>query len=137
GRLQVSAGTAPEAWQPAHRQSSPRILQQDLPTAVANLAYRLVEPAFNLPLKIERHEAAKLLEARVNNITFNSVISDDGVMLTQARLEMLPGDKRLLHLRLPKNAHFWFAFVNQTGVWPWREADEILIPLEQQCRIGQ
>ena len=34
--------------------------------------------------------------ARVNSISFNSVISDDGVMLTQARLEILPGDKRLL-----------------------------------------
>ncbi len=34
---------------------------------------------------------------------------------------MLPGDKRLLHLTLPKDAKFWFAFVNQNGVWPWRE----------------
>jgi hypothetical protein len=85
-------------------------------------------------LKIERHEAAKLLPARVNNITFTSVISDAGVMLTQVRLEILPGDKRLLHLTLPKGAKFWFAFVNQNGVWPWREADQILIPLEQQSR---
>jgi hypothetical protein len=27
--------------------------------------------------------------------------------------------------------------VNQNGVWPWREGDEILIPLEQQSRKGQ
>src|SRR5947199_96624 len=84
--------------------------------------------------EIERHEAAKLLPARVNSVALNSVISDDGITLTQARLEMFPGDKRLLHVRLPKSARFWFAFVNETGVWPWREGDEILIPLEQQCR---
>jgi hypothetical protein len=35
-------------------------------------------------------------------------------------------------MTLPKEAHFWFAFVNQSGVWPWREQDQILIPLEQQ-----
>ncbi|HEX7469895.1 MAG TPA: hypothetical protein VF437_04045, partial [Verrucomicrobiae bacterium] len=119
---------------PTEWQSIPRALQQDLQTVSANFAYRLVEPDFQLPLKIERHEAAKLLPARVNNITFTSVISDAGVMLTQVRLEILPGDKRLLHLTLPKGAKFWFAFVNQNGVWPWREADQILIPLEQQSR---
>jgi hypothetical protein len=94
-----------------------------------------VEPSFQLPLKLERHEAARLLPARVNSVTFNSVISDDGVMLTQARLDILPGDKRLLNLTLPPNSHFWFAFVNQNGVWPWREKDNVLlVPLEQQSR---
>ena len=58
-------------------------------------------------------------------------------MLTQVRLEMLPGDKRLLYLTLPPDAKFWFAFVNQNGVWPWREQGRILIPLEQQSRAGQ
>src|SRR6185503_18705529 len=137
GRLQVRVDSPPAALQPTEWQSIPRALQQDLPTASANFAYRLVEPAFQLPLKLDRHEAAKLLPARVNNITFTSVISDDGVMLTQVRLEMQPGDKRLLHLTLPADAKFWFAFVNQNGVWPWREQDRILIPLEQQSRGGK
>jgi len=137
GRLQVRVDAPPAALQPTEWQSIPRALQQDLKTASANFAYRLVEPSFELPLKLDRHEAAKLLPARVNNITFTSVISDNGVMLTHARLEMVPGDKRLLHLTLPKGARFWFAFVNQNGVWPWREQDRILIPLEQQSRGGR
>jgi len=137
GRLQVSADSIPESLQPAEWQSIPRALKQDLPAAAANFAYRLVEPSFELPLKLGRHEAAKLLPARVNSITFNSVIADNGVMLTQARLEMLPGDKRLLYVTLPGNAQFWFAFVNQNGVWPWREKNQILIPLEQQPRGGK
>ena len=137
GRLQVRVDNLPASLQPTERQGIPRALQKDLPTVSASFAYRLVEPDFQLPLKLERHEAAKLLPARVNNITFTSVISDAGVMLTQARLEILPGDKRLLHLTLPKDAKFWFAFVNQNGVWPWRESDQILIPLEQQSRGDQ
>jgi len=136
GRLQVQT-TAPEALQPTEWQSIPRALQQDLQGASANFAFRLVEPAFELPLKIERHVAAKLLPARVDSVTFTSVISDDGVMLTQARLEILPGDKRLLNFTLPKDGKFWFAFVNQNGVWPWREQDRILIPLEQQSRTDK
>jgi hypothetical protein len=139
GRLQVRADDTPASLQPAEWQSIPRALQQDLETVSASFAYRLVEPDFQLPLKLERHEAVKLLPARVNNITFTSVISDAGVMLTEVRLEILPGDKRLLHLALPDNvnAKFWFAFVNQNGVWPWREGDDILIPLEQQSRGDQ
>ncbi len=137
GRLQMHVEALPAALQPTEWQSIPKALQQDLPAISANLAYRLVEPAFQLPLKFDRHEAAKLLPARVNSVTLTSVVSDDGVMLTQVRLELLPGDKRLLHLTLPKDARFWFAFVNQNGVWPWREQDRILIPLEPQARTGQ
>jgi hypothetical protein len=138
GRLQVRPDeTGLTSLQPTEWQSIPRALQQNLQAESANFAYRLVEPDFVLPLKLDRHEAAKLLAARVNNITFTSVISDDGVMLTQARLEILPGDKRLLALTLPAGAKFWFAFVNQNGVWPWREQDKILIPLEQQSRTGK
>jgi hypothetical protein len=62
------------------------------------------------------------------------VISDEGVMLTQVKLDLIPGDKRLLHFTLPPEARFWFAFVNQNGVWPWRDGDRILIPLEQQSQ---
>lgn len=137
GRLQVRVDALPGALQPVEWQSIPRALQQGLTASSASFAYRLVEPAFTLPMKLERHEAAKLLPARVNAITFTSVISDTGAMLTQARLDILPGDKRLLHLTLPKNAKFWFAFVNQNGVWPWREGDQILIPLEQQSHSGK
>jgi hypothetical protein len=150
-RLQVTADPLPEALQPTEWQSIPRALQKDLQAVPANFTWRLVEPSFQLPLKLERHPAAKLLPARVNNITFQSVISDDGVMLTRTRLEILPGDKRLLSVTLPPQARFWFAFVNDSGVWPWRDGDKILIPLERQsagdkpvtveifhsCRAGQ
>ena len=134
GRLQLRVDDLPASLQPTEWQGIPRALQKDMSTATANFAYRLVEPDFQLPLKLERHDAAKLLPAHVNNITFPSVISDAGVMLTQAHLEMLPGDKRLLSVTLPPGARFWFAFVNDSGVWPWREGDQILIPLEQQSR---
>jgi hypothetical protein len=132
GRLQLDAGATPEALQPTEWQSIPRVLRQDLQAVAANYAYRLVEPSFQLPLRLQRHEAAKLLEARINSITFNSVISDDGEMLTHVLMDMNPGDKGLLEVTLPKNAKFWFAFVNQSGVWPWREEDRILIPLDQR-----
>lgn len=133
-RLQVRVGATPDSLQPAEWQNIPRQLQQDLDLASASETFRLVEADFQLPLRLERHEVAQLLPARVRNVTFTSVISDDGAMLTQARLEMVPGDKRLLSLTLPGDARFWFAFVNDNSVWPWREGNRILIPLDQPSR---
>ena len=139
GRLQVRVDNPPASLQPTEWQAIPAALQKDMPAVAASFSYRLVEADFQLPLKLERHEAAKLLPARINNITLTSVISDAGVMLTHAQLEILPGDKRLLHVTLPAGAttRFWFAFVNHNGAWPWREQNEILIPLEQQSRGDQ
>ncbi len=138
GRLQLRVDQVPAALQPTEWQSIPRALRQDISAASANFTYRLVEPAFDLPVKLERFEPAPLLAARVTSVNFSSVISDDGVMLTQVQLEMQPGDKRLLEMTLPANASFWFAFVNRNGVWPWRKGQEnILIPLEQSSHDGK
>lgn len=137
GRLAVRVDTMPAALQVAEWQSIPRALQQDMPATSASYTYRLVEPGYVLPVSFARRAAAKLLPAQVKNITLTSAVSDEGVMLTQVRLELIPGDKRLLRLSLPEQAKFWFAFVNQNGVWPWLEQSQILIPLEQQLNLDQ
>src|SRR5581483_10522297 len=149
-RLQITVPQTPAALQAAEWQGIPRNLQKDLPGAAANFTWRAVDPAFQLALDFERHEAAKVLPAHVKNIALRSVVSDDGVALTQVTLQIDPGDKRLLAFRLPGDARFWFAFVNDSGVWPWSDGGDILIPLERRtdqqgpsmveidysCRVG-
>lgn len=134
GRLQLRVGTLPPSLQATEWQSIPRPLLKDISESAANFTYRLIEPSFQLSMQLDRREATKLLPAHVSSVKLVSVVSDDGVMLTHVRLELVPGDKRLLNLTLPPDARFWFAFVNQNGVWPWREQDGILLPLEQQSR---
>jgi hypothetical protein len=136
GRLQVRI-EPPSTLQPTDWQVIPRALQQDISAPSANFTYRLVDAAFRLPVKLVRHEAARLLPARVNGVALTSVISDDGATLTQVKLRLIPGDKRLLHITLPKEAQFWFAFVNQNSVWPWQATNQVLIPLEQNSRTGE
>jgi len=133
-RLQVSAGTLPASLQPSEWQAIPRALLRNASSGAASLTYRLAGAAFELPLRVQRHDAARLLPARVNNVTLNSVVSDNALMLTHVRMEIVPGDKRLLHFTLPEGGRFWFGFVNRNGVWPWREQDRILVPLERQSR---
>ena len=137
GRLRVRVTNLPPAMQTADWQSIPRALLQDLGSASANYTFRLVDPVFDLPLELERHEPTRLQAAQVKGMSLTSVISDTAVMLTEVKLELLPGDKRLLRLTLPRDARFWFAFVNQQGAWPWKEGDDVLIPLEPSTEKGK
>jgi hypothetical protein len=137
GRLQVRVDAVPDALQSTDWQAIPRSLRRGVDSAPAAYTFRLVEPDFQLPVRLERHEPARLLPARVESVTLTSVLADNGAMLTQARLALHPGDKRLLHLTLPDGARFWFAFVNRNSVWPWRQNDQILIPLDAPTQAGQ
>ncbi|MCL4178805.1 MAG: hypothetical protein KJ072_13825 [Verrucomicrobia bacterium] len=137
GRLQAHVPSPPEELQPTEWQVIPRALQQDLPSLPANLTYRLVAPEFQLSIEVQRHEAARLLPARVNRVELTSVIADNGAMLTRVQLELVPGDKRLLEIGLPRDAHFWFAFVNRNSVWPWLGDERVLLPLEQRSQTAE
>ena len=135
GRLQLRLTRVPDALLPADWESVPASLRRNLATTSASHVFRLVNPDFALPVGLRRHSPAVVLPAQVQKVTLTSVISDAGVMLTRGRVELDPGDKRLLRLRLPKAAEFWFAFVNESGVWLWRENEDILIPLQQTAAV--
>ncbi|MCC6232804.1 MAG: hypothetical protein IT580_09185 [Verrucomicrobiales bacterium] len=136
GRLHV----VPEpgaSLQPADAQSIPRGLQEGIAGVTASHVFRVVEPEYALPVRLERHQAARLLPARVTRLEMDTVVSDEGSMLTRARLGVVPGDKRLLHVKLPMDDGFWFALVNQHSVVPWQATNEILIPLERNAKQGE
>jgi hypothetical protein len=136
GRLQVQPDP-PAMLQPTEWQVIPHALQEGIPAPAATYAFRLVEPAFRLPVRLDRHAAARLLPARVRSVRLTSVVADNGALLTRAEIELIPGDKRLLHVRLAQGSRFWFAFVNRHSVWPWQTTNEWLIPLEQSARAGE
>ncbi len=136
-RLQVRVDPVPAALQATEWSAVPRSLQADLPGLTPSHTFRLVEPAFQLNLQLDRHDAAKLLPARVNRVDLTSVVSDDGTVFTQVRLLLIPGDQQLLRFSLPEAARFWFAFVGQNSVMPWREGEQILVPLEQHSKTRE
>ncbi len=131
GRRQLQLGTPPQSLQATDWQVIPRAIQLDLNIASSDFAFRAVESDYRLPLRLQLHQAARLLQARVNRLDLTSVIADNGMMLTQVRMLIAPGEKRLLPVTLPSGSKFWFAYVNQTAAWLWRDRERILIPLEQ------
>ncbi len=134
GRLELRV-KHPSALQPLHWEAIPRNL---LPDAIepATLAFRALTPDFVLPLEVLRHQTAEVLPARVTGADLTSLVSDAGAVLTVARISLHPGDKRHLRIRIPSDAHFWYAFVNDHSALPWRDRNDVLIPLGERLESG-
>ncbi|HBF04341.1 MAG TPA: hypothetical protein DDW77_14355 [Verrucomicrobiales bacterium] len=58
GRLQVSVDDLPRELQPVDWQSIPGEWRQETTTVTSRLSYRLIQPAFELPLSLLRRDIA-------------------------------------------------------------------------------
>jgi hypothetical protein len=137
GRLETRVSNPPPALQPADWETIPAELRRNLDNTAASQTFRVVDAAFTLPVTVVTHEVAEVLPARVISASLRTLASRDGQLLTNASIQLFPGDKRYLHLKLPADARFWFAFVNDRGVTPSRVGDEILLPLEPNPLAGE
>lgn len=137
GRLQVTPARIPTELQRADWQSVPLELRRDSGKTGGSFTFRATNPAYRLTVNVARHAAAELLPSQVQNVELSSLLSDSGMMLTQTRLTLFPGDQRILKFKLPAGATFWFAFVDNLSARPWNEGESILIPFESPSQKGQ
>ncbi len=133
-RLEARLATTSPMLQPADWESVPSNLRRDFDGSAPSQTFRAVEPAFTLPLNVVRHDAAEVLPARVESVAMRSLVSPDGQLLTAVTIHLHPGDKRYLHVQLPADSKFWFAFVNDKGVAPSLASaanpGDVMLPLE-------
>src|SRR5207248_192908 len=109
GRLQIQFPQLPPSLQRTEWQSIPASLRRNRELAESKDTFSTLETDFELPLILSRHEVATVLPARVEKIDLTSVVAPSGEMLTEGRLLLSPGDKRLLRLKLPDSGQFWYA----------------------------
>ncbi|HON07337.1 MAG TPA: hypothetical protein PLW02_04455, partial [Verrucomicrobiota bacterium] len=130
GRIELKVPSLPPGLQPAEWENIPQSLRKRESSETKD-TFSALENEFELPITISRHEIAKVIPARIESLELLSVIASSGEMLTEGKLSIFPGDKRLLRIKLPESSRFWYAFVNGESAWPWLEKDEILIMLEK------
>jgi hypothetical protein len=131
GRLQITWPPLPPTLQRSEWQSIPASLRRNRDLAQSKDTFNILEPNFELPLVLARHDVAKVLPARIEQVDLTSVVAPGGQILTEGRLQMRPGDTRSLRLKLPATGQFWYAFVNGQSAWPWRQGDQILLMLDK------
>jgi hypothetical protein len=137
GRIQLNPDAQGDAFQNTEAPMVSPKLRGDLDLETASHLYRLVQPGQSIEVGIKRHAIADLVPAQVSDVQLTSVISGQGSMLTKVTLKLDPGDKRMLRITLPENSRFWFGFVNQQSVWPWREGGDVLVQLEANTIAGE
>jgi len=137
GRIQLDPKPQGDAFQNTEAPMVTAKLRGDLNIETASHLYRIVQPGQSLDVGIKRHAIAELVPAQVRDVQLTSVISGQGSMLTKVTLKLDPGDKRMLRITLPEQSQFWFGFVNQQSVCPWREGADVLLQLEANNIKGE
>jgi hypothetical protein len=112
GRVQVEPQGTPEGLKTEDARTLPDSFGAgDLSGALR--CYRVLRPDYRLVLSVVRHAAAAVLPAQVEQVRLVTVLSSSGRMLTQATLELQPGNLRFLRVVLPSSTSaLWTALVN-------------------------
>lgn len=101
------------------------------------LAYRYLRPGYALALEAKRFEEAEVLQALVENMTLQTVVADDGQMMTVLTLAVRNHGRQSLEIALPPGTtNVWSAFVAGEAVRPGVRGGKLLVPLERSSADG-
>ena len=91
-----------------------------------------MRPGYALPLAIQKFDDAAVLQTLIVSAQFTSVVSEDGQMITQARLDVKNNGRQFMELDLPNHKdEMWSAFVSGRAVRPTKNKNTYLLPLDQ------
>jgi hypothetical protein len=79
---------------------------------------------------VQRFNQAALLQALIEQARFQTVVADDGQLMTQMELSIRNHGRQHLAMTLPAGASVWSAFVAGQPIRPARRGNQILLPLE-------
>ncbi len=94
------------------------------------LSFKYLYHPYTLKLKATLHDYVSVLQSLVNEAYLESVISKDGVIMTEARYLVQTNQLQLLPLTLPENSEVRSLFVNGQAERPRKgESGELLVPV--------
>jgi hypothetical protein len=101
------------------------------------LAYRYVEPAFNVGLAIRKHSDVDVLLTVVDRARFTTMQTLDGKRITRAVYNVRNNRNQFLRLQMPKNAEIWSASVAGKAIQPASDPEgRMLLPLVRSQGSG-
>ncbi|CAK0766530.1 conserved membrane hypothetical protein [Gammaproteobacteria bacterium] len=132
GRIAVEALSAVEIKPATARQLSTldiNELPQQLVLKTTNpilLAYKYVyaNPPFQLALSITRHKEIDVQEAIIEQASYRTLLTRDGLAVTAASYRVRNTRRQFLRLALPARSEVWSVFVNGAAEKPAQGSDE-------------
>ncbi len=101
------------------------------PDPAVVLACRYLRPGYKLAIEARRFEQAEVLQALIDSVRLNTVVADDGQMMTALTLTARNNGRQHLEVQLPPQATLWSAFVAGEPVRPSENQGRLLLPLAQ------
>jgi hypothetical protein len=94
------------------------------------LAYRYIDPDFEVTLDISKHKDIGVLLTMIDRAHFTVMQTYDGKRITRALYNVRNNRNQFLRLQLPRGAELWSAAVEGRSIQPARDAEgRILLPL--------
>ena len=94
------------------------------------LAYRYVEPEFELTIDIRKHQDVDVLLTIIDRATFSVMQTFDGRRITRAVYNVRNNRNPFLRIALPEGADLWSAAVEGRSVQPAKDEEgRVLLPL--------
>ncbi len=103
--------------------------------------YRSVGTDYSIDLILNRHKAAKLLRAKIQQLKIESIVSSEGNIMTRMMIHLDNiGNENLLKLELPANSRLWSVLIDHIEeqknpglpVEVAEEKGKFLVPLKQK-----
>ena len=95
---------------------------------------KTIKNDYQVQIKIQRHQLAEALSAKVKSVHIDSIASLNGDTLNAVKLILDAGNKRFLKMTLPKSAQFTSAFIDKKAVKVSSKEGYFLIPLPQEFK---
>lgn len=142
GFLGVTARSNAEITANAATAGAAHVEVADLPAAVRAmapipivLAFKYSEPHPLVAVDIKRLEETPMRMAVIDRATVQTLITAEGVRVSQAHYEVRNNTKQFLRVELPKDAEIWSAEVAGSPVKPARDpgSEAVLIPLSKSA----
>lgn len=116
--IEVRAAEVAESLEPRDVKELPTMLSRGF------LGYRYFDPShFKLRLEMIRHESEKVLGALIRRMHVETVLSQQGVVMHEATLEVQNQREQYLELKLPEGMTIWLAQVAGATVRPAMRQD--------------
>jgi hypothetical protein len=129
GRIAVEALTAVEV-RPARAEQLSTLDVNELPqqlvlktTNPILLAYKYVQPPFELTLAIERHREIDVQVAAIDAAAYATLFTRDGLAVTTARFLVRNSRRQFLRLELPPGSEVWSVFADGRAEKPAEAGD--------------